>query len=164
MEIQDKITKSEITKKIIGITIGIIKVEAKYIDLFKDTALSFVMLKATGGFEAIINLPTNFSCVIVILMFLSVLIPLFLSTLHLVVNRKNILNEESFSRIRKYITISICWIFSFLNPIILDAFYQELKEDIRKMTQNYNDEAMITVRKCRHIKIEIVQFHKIELG
>ena len=139
-------------------------IKCLYIDLFKDTALSIVMLEAVGGFEAIINLPTNFSCVVVTLMFSSILIPLFLSTLHLVINRKKIMNEENSSRIRKYSTISICWILSFLNPIILDAFYQELKEDVRKMTQNYNDEAMPIVRKCRHVKIEIVQFHKIELG
>ena len=122
------------------------------------------MLQAVGNFEAIINLPTNFGCVIVMLMFSSILIPLFLSTLHLVVNRKKILDEENFSKIRKYIIISFCWILSFLNPIILDAFYHELKEDIRKMTQNYNDEAMTIVRKCRNIKKEIVQFQKIELG
>ena len=164
MDLQDKITKSEISKEIIGTTFGIIKVEAKYIDLFKDTALSIVMLQAVGNFEAIINLPTNFGCVIVMLMFSSILIPLFLSTLHLVVNRKKILDEENFSKIRKYIIISFCWILSFLNPIILDAFYHELKEDIRKMTQNYNDEAMTIVKKCRNIKKEIVQFHKIELG
>ena len=60
--------------------------------------------------------------------------------------------------------MSLLWILSFLNPIILDAYYNELKEDVRKMTQNYNVEAMTTVRKCRNIKKEIVQFHKIELG
>ena len=32
------------------------------------------------------------------------------------------------------------------------------------MSKNYNDKAMKTVRKCRKIKKEIVQFHKIELG
>ena len=51
-----------------------------------------------------------------------------------------------------------------LNPIILDAYYQELKEDVRKLTKNYNYEAMTTLRKCRNIKKEIVKFHKIELG
>ena len=132
--------------------------------MFKDTALSIVMLDAIGGFEAIINLPTHFSCVIVMLMFGSILIPLFLSTLHLVVNRRKIFTEKNLSRTKKYVIISLLWILSFLNPIILDAYYQELKEDVRNMTQNYIDEAMTTVRKCRNIKKEIIQFHKIELG
>ena len=151
-------------KQIIGTAIGIMKVEAKYVDLFKDTAMSIIMLDAIGGFEAIINLPTNFSCVIVMLMFLSILIPLFLSTLHLVVNRGKFYKENNFSRTRKYITLSLLWILSFLNPIILDAYYNELKEDVRKMTEDFNNKAITTMRKCRNIKKEIVQFHKIELG
>ena len=122
------------------------------------------MLNAIGGFEAIINLPTHFSCVIVMLMFVSILGPLFLSTLHLVVNRRQIFQEIIFSRARKYIALSLLWILSFLNPIILDAYYHELKEDVRKMSQSYDDEAMRALRKCRKIKKEIVQFQKIELG
>ena len=65
---------------------------------------------------------------------------------------------------RKYLRISLCWILSFMNPIILDAYFHELKEDIRKMTQNYNTDAMEVIRNSRNIKKEVVQFHKIELG
>ena len=122
------------------------------------------MLEAIGGYQAIIDLPTHFSCVIVMLMFGSIIIPIFLSTLHLVVNRKNIIEESNFSRMRKYITISFFWIISFLNPIILDAYYHELKEDVRKMTEQYNDGAMKIQKRCNNIKKEAVQFHKIELG
>ena len=162
-KIQDK-KKSEKVKEIIGTIVGIIKVEAKYVDMFKDIALSILMLEAIGGFQAIIDLPTNFSCVIVMLMFGSIIIPLFLSTLHLVVNRHQIIEESNFSRMRKYITIIICWIFSFLNPIILDAYYHELKEDVRKMTENYSNGAMKVLKRSKNIKKETVQFHKIELG
>merc|ERR1711911_349316 len=97
-------------------------------------------------------------------MFSSVVVPLVLSTLHLVVNRKKIIEEHKFSRIRKYLTITLCWIASFLNPIILDAYYQELKEDVRKLTENHDIRAMTTIRKCRKIKNQIVTFHKTELG
>ena len=156
--------KSEKVKEILGTTVGIIKVEAKYVDMFKDIALSILMLEAIGGYQAIIDFPTNFSCVIAMLMFGSIIIPLFLSTLHLVVNRKKLIKESNFSRRRKYITIILCWILSFLNPIILDAYYHELKDDFRKMTKNYNDEAMKVQQKSRNIKKEAVQFFKIELG
>ena len=164
MKLQDRITKSKTMKEIIGLTIGILKVEGKYVDMFKDIALSILMLEAVGGYQAIIDFPTNFSSVIVMLMFGSVIIPLFLSTLHLVVNRKKIIRESNSSRMRKYITIILCWSLSFLNPIILDAYYQELKEDVRKMTENYNDDAMKVQKKCKSIKKEAVKFHKIELG
>ena len=60
--------------------------------------------------------------------------------------------------------MSLLWILSFLNPIILDAYYNELKEDVRKMTEDFNNKAIATMRKCRNIKKEIIKFHKIELG
>ena len=163
-ELQNIIIKSPIIKEIIGTTIGIIKIVAKFIDLIKDVALSIVMLQAVGGFQSVWDFKTNFSSVIIITMFSSVLIPLFLSTLHLTVNRRTIIDEENFSRARKYVTIMLCFIASFLNPIILDAYYHELKEDIRKLTQNYNIRAMPILRKCRNIKNQTVTFHKTELG
>ena len=163
-EIQNKITNSQIIKEIIGTTEGIIKIGAKFGDLIKDSALSIFMLQAVGGFQSIWDFKTNFSSVIIITMFSSILIPLFLSTLNLIVNRRKIIDEEKFSRSRKYITIILCFIASFLNPIILDAYYHELKEDVRKLTQNHDIRAITILRKCRNIKTQIVTFHKTELG
>ena len=164
MLLHNKITRSLIIKEIIGTTKGLIKIIAKSVDLFKDTALSIIMLQAVGGFESIWNFKTNFASVIVITMFSSILIPLFMSTLHLIVNRRKMIDENNFTRTRKYITITLCWMASFLNPIILDAYYHELKEDVRKLTQNYNIQAMTLLRKCKKIKNQIVTFHKLELG
>ena len=87
VELKNIIVKSLIMKEIVGTTKGLIKIIAKSVDLFKDTALSIVMLQAVGGFESVLNFKTNFASVIVITMFSSILIPLFLSTLHLIVNR-----------------------------------------------------------------------------
>ena len=162
--LQNKIAKSSLIKELIGTTIGIVKVVAKFIDLIKDLALSIIMLQAAGGFQSIWDFPTNFSSIIIITMFSSILIPLFLSTLHLIVNRRKIIDEEYFSTTRKYVTILLCFITSFLNPIILDAYYHELKEDVRKLTQNHDIRAMPILRKCRTIKNQIVTFHKTELG
>ena len=151
-------------KEILGTTVGVGKVIAKYVDLFKDTALSIILLNAVGSFQSVLEFYTNFTSVIVLTMFSSVVVPLVLSTLHLVVNRNKILEEQTFSTRRKYLTITLCWIASFLNPIILDAYYQELKEDVRKLSENHDIRAMALMRKCRKIKNQIVTFHKTELG
>ena len=167
-EYQNKITKSSIIKEILGTTIGTVKILTKFVDFLKDTALSIVMLEAVGGFDSIWRFKTNFASVIVLMMSSSVLIPVFLSTLNLVVNRNKIIDviddEKKFSRTRKYVTITLCWVASFLNPIILDAYCHELKEDVRKMTQNYKIRAMKTLKKYKNIKSQIVTFHKTELG
>ena len=167
--IQNKITKSEKIKETIGLAFGIIKIECKYIDLFKDTALTIIMLEALGGTiiggtKAILNLPTAFSSVIVSLLIGSIVVPVFLSTLHLIVNRSLLINEGNLTRLRMNLLIVLCWFSSFFNPVILDAYYHELMEDVRKMTQNYDTDATRVMRKCRNIKREVAQFYKIELG
>ena len=96
-ELKDEITKSPRVKEIIGTTLGILKILAKFIDLIKDLALSIVMLEAVGGFQSVWAFKTNFSSIIIITMFSSILIPLFMSTLHLIVNRRKIIDEENFS-------------------------------------------------------------------
>ena len=73
-ELRNKITNSSLVKEILGSTIGIIKILAKFIDLIKDLALSIVMLQAAGGFQSIWDFKTNFSTVIIIAMFSSILI------------------------------------------------------------------------------------------
>merc|ERR1711893_373636 len=93
---------------------------------------------------------TNFSSVIVLTMFSSVVVPLVLSTLHLVVNRNKILEEHTFSTRRKSLTITLCWIASFLNPIILDAYYHELKEDVRKLTKNQKSNINLSQNRIRY--------------
>ena len=122
------------------------------------------MLQTVGGIQSIWDFKTNFSSIIIITMFSSILFPLFLSTLNLLVNRRKIIDEENLSRTRKYVTIILCFMASFLNPIILDAYYHELKEDIRKLTQNHDIRVMTILRKCRNIKNQILTFHKTELG
>ena len=169
MELQNKITKTPILKEIINTAIGIIKLELKYSDLFKDIAMSIILLQAVESFKSVWEFNTNFSSVVVMMQIASILIPLFLSTLHLTFNRTNVIAEETFSKIRKRTTITLWWIFSIIIiipiiPIFLDAYYQELKEDVRKLTQNRDIRAVTKMKKCRKIKNQIVTFHKIELG
>ena len=164
MELQDKITKSQRFKEIIGALWRAIKIGTKYIDLFKDIFLSIEILNAAGNMESVWSFPTNLSSIVVMMMFASILIPLILSTLHLVVNRRNIIEENNFSRTRKYATITLCWIASILNPIILEVYYQELKEEVRRLTQIRDIRAMTILKRCKKIKNQIVTFHKIELG
>ena len=63
-----------------------------------------------------------------------------------------------------YKNITLCWIASFMNPIIMDAHYQMLKEKAKKLTQKRDIRAMTILKKCRKFKIQTVTFHKIELG
>merc|ERR1712155_170701 len=54
-----------------------------YIDMFKDSSLGFSILITAGGFSGIMNFPTNFSSVVVISIFCSIVAPLLISSLHL---------------------------------------------------------------------------------
>ena len=87
----DWVNRTEWAKKLMSNTNALIKIEFKFIDLYKDLGLSFLMLKLVGGPLAIIDFPKNFSSVIVMIMFTSIFLPIMFSSLHLVVNNSRLL-------------------------------------------------------------------------
>ena len=73
---KDYMNSSELSKKIFQNISGLIKIEVKSIDIIKDFGLTILMLRLVGGFPAIIDLPTTFGSVIVLVMFFSIIIPM----------------------------------------------------------------------------------------
>ena len=113
-EIADCINSSENAKKFIQNTSAITKIELKFLDIIKDFALSILMLGLIGGPQAIIDLPTNFGSVIVVLMFGSIIIPMMISSLHLAVNNLEMFLPEAknSSKSRRYLKTALLFILS----------------------------------------------------
>lgn len=166
-KLTDKITKSEKIKEFFALIQTIIKIEGKYVDTFKDIGLSLLMLKVIGGFSSIVDLPENFTSVMVVTMFFSITGPLILSTLHLAVNNPSMIvrsDGNNVSTIRRVLTMGLCFLLSVVNPIILESYYEEKKEEARKLIQIYSKDAIVAIKKCRKIKQQAVEFLRIELG
>ena len=64
---------------------------ANFVDLFKDVYLLSTIIFAVGGIKAVLLSPQLFTSVIVWTLFLSVIIPLLLSTLDLAINNPSMI-------------------------------------------------------------------------
>ena len=100
-------------------------------------------------------------------MFLSILLPMLLSSLHLAVNNFSMFYDQSnktISKVRKYLLMTLLFILSPINPVILESRLLDTAEEARKLAQNYNILAVQKKTKSRQIKKQITRFGRIELG
>ena len=167
IELMDKITKSEKLKESIALFLTILKIEAKYVDQFKDLFLSLLMLKVVGGYESVVALPDNFTTVMVVIMFGSLILPLLISSLHLAVNNPFMIlrsDGRNSTKMSRCLSVALCFLLSAANPIFLEAYYDEKKEEVRTLMQNYNTDAISALKTCKQIKRQSVEFLRIELG
>ena len=117
--------------------------------------------------KTIDDLPENFTSVMVVTMFTSIVGPLILSTLHLAVNNPSMIvrsDGNNASTMRRVLPMVLCFLLSAANPIFLESYYEEKKDEARKLFQNYNKDAIDAMKKCRKIKQQAVEFLRIELG
>ena len=167
-KLTDKINSSERTKVVLATFSSVLKMEMKFIDLFKDLGLSFYMLGIIGGLQAIIDLPTSFKSVVVTVMFMSVFVPSLLSSLHLAVNNPMMIfgasSDKNVSRVRRYLSVPLCFLLSVTNQIFLTCLYEENKEKARKLAQRCDTNVIKTMTWCRRIKQQNIKFAQLELG
>ena len=163
----DKITKSKKIKESFALVLTIIKIEGKYIDLYKDIGLTLLLLRVSGGFDSIADLPENFTSVMVVIMLGSILLPLTLSSLHLAVNNPFMIlrsDGENSSKMRKILAMSLCFLLSATNPVFLESYYDKTMKEARKLFQNYKIDGIISLKKCKTIQWQAAEFLKIEHG
>ena len=155
------IIKSTITR--------LIKIELEYLDILKDTILAITIYRIIGGYQAILDFPENFSVVVDVCLFATVIIPLFFATLHLVIhNPYMIFNLNPSIKIKsawkKLLLALTCCLLSVLNPILLINAYESSKEKFRKMAKSLDNKMFIQLSHANKIKNQWAFFVNIELG
>ena len=141
-----------------------------YIDMFKDSSLGFSILITAGGFSGIMDFPTNFSSVVVISIFCSIIVPLLISSLHLSIYNPfiiwNIHTTKPPSILRKIMMSFVCFICTILNPILLIIVYERLWEKSRRLGKYcwLDRKGIYLQKKLKHVKSQLYEFLKIELG
>ena len=147
----------------------LIKIELEYLDILKDTILAITIHRIIGGYQAILSFPDNFSVVVDLCLFATVIIPLFFATLHLVIhNPYMIFNLNLSTKIKKSwkkILLSLtCCLLSVFNPILLINAYEAAKEKFRKMAKTLDDKMILQLKNANKIKDQWAFFVNIELG
>ena len=169
-ECADYIIANEWLNVLLKTTIRLIKIELQYLDIHKDTFLVASLYFVVGGYQAIVNFPTNFSVVVVVCLFMSIVTPLFFATLHLVVHNPFLifsstnLNKYKTGGCRHFMMILGCFLLSAFNPIFLMSAYEGAKEKTRIMARRLDENVICQMRHTRAIQTLWVSFIKIELG
>ena len=155
------VLKSTITK--------LVKMKLEYLDIHKDSFLAFSLYKIIGGYEALKYFPLNFSIIVVLCFFASVVVPILFATLHLATHNPYMIfymipSEAKKSRFTKSVMTVSCCLLSFLNPILLVSAYEGAKERARNLAETLDASLSHQMVKLKCIKSQWATFIKIELG
>ena len=137
--------------------------------MFKDTFLTVSLLIVVGGPKAVLLYPTQFTSVVVLGQAASIIVPLFMSGLHLALYNPYILLNGLNSR--RIVAMIICIMCSFIAPITIIVTYQHAKEKMKMIVRNYNSnnqdinrKVMGIAQKYEKLKNQLTEFYRIELG
>ena len=166
---QDMIMESEALNRNFATLLTLIKLANHQTDFAKDLVILISLLIIVGGPAAIYNFPTNFSSVIVICLAVTIAVPLWMSSVQLVINDPYIIFNfigKAAHKINKVIMILICMLSSSLNTMLLIFNYEEMKENARITAKEFDSDgnAAEIFKKCRILKIQLVEFLKLDLG
>ena len=143
--------------------------ELEYLDILKDSFLAFSLYTIVGGYNSMMEFPSYFSIIVVNCFFASVVIPIFLATLHLAIHNPFMIfyimpSETINSRIKKTVMTLLCCLLSFLNPVLLLNAYEGAKDKTKSMAKSMNAKLFQQMENLNNIKHQWVSFIKIELG
>ena len=160
---QNLLIKNEKVGQTVDMIITLVKIFSSYVDLFKDSFLACSLLLVVGGPASIFAYPTQFTSVIVMVMWASIIMPLMASTLDLIFYNPFLLVNYDASRSFVVFLCLVCWI---INPILLRHRYESAQEKIIRMLKSDpdNDRVLLVRAAERKVKAILVQFYKIELG
>ena len=168
--LRDKVTAEEWLGTLFYTIVKSIKLLLIYVDMYKDTFLAASILITTGGWKAIRDFPFNFSSVVVICMFSSIMVPLLLSSMHLAIYNPTMLfdcfQDKNPSIVKRVSIIFLCFTCTLLNPVLLVSKIEGVQEEARRLAKfNKVDMEVVTlVEQVRRMKTQLVEILKIELG
>ena len=147
----------------------LIRIELEYLDILKDSFFAFSLYKIVGGYKAMQEFPTNFSIIVVLSFFASIVVPIVFATIHLALNNPHMIFYGISSEFRKnscktFWMTTLCCIFSFLNPILLLSAYEGAKERTKQLAKILDARIIPQMMILKDIKSQWVTFIKIELG
>ncbi len=163
----DNIRSHEWLTDLLNAIMRLVKIELQFLDVVKDTFLTYSLYKIVGGHQAILDFPTEFSVVVVLCLAASVVVPVVFATLHLVVHNPFLIvttSDNQQTGWRRAAMTLVCCCLSFLNPIVLVNNYERAKEKTRKMAKAMDKNTTQQMKKTKEIKEQWTSFVRIEHG
>ena len=152
-----------ILSQLISTTLTIFKLELATLDIVKDLFLAAWIIYLVGGPEALWNFRTNFSSVVGILALGTVLVPLALSSLHLMIEDPWAILPFETQLSRPKMTLITCLLMP-VNSILLINSYQSAKEQAITAAKENRKNLFQKFERYRKMKTHFVEYLHIELG
>ena len=140
-----------------------------YSDSLKDFFIFYQIFKINGGMQPLIDFPTKFSSVVVILFGITIFIPIVISSIHLAKNNYIIVYDcqtakTSSNKIKIVLMKFGILLLSVVNPILLTNTYETIKEKTRKNVRELNLSKLTSLLKMKKkINMQLVNFLYIDL-
>ena len=167
-KIQDSVKKSEWKTQVFRTISKIIKILTNFVDLLKDSLLTYSMFRTVGGLDTLINFPTNFTSVIIMISFSLIVGPIILSTLTLVLNNPSLIYKTGNENrvVRRIMATVLCILCSIINPVLLINTLEKSKDEARKEAKRNQDPKQITEKFKEYKRVKLLYVHHltIELG
>ena len=163
----DYIRAHEWLTDLLNTIMRLVKIELQYLDVVKDSFLTYSLYNIVGGHQAILDFPTEFSIVVVLCLAASVVVPVVFATLHLVVHNPFLIvttSDKQQTGWRRAAMTLVCCFLSLLNPILLVNNYERAKEKTRKMAKAMDKDTIDQMKKTKEIKEQWTSFVRIEHG
>ena len=163
--IRNRIIQTERLGQLISTVQSVIKIESSVLDLFKDLFLATSILFTIGGPVSVWLFPTNFSSIVAMIAFATVIIPLVLSSLMLMITDPwAIVTFDNKRNVPRPVMTLLCFLLFGITPILLLNSFKAIKEEAQR-TAKKNKKTMSQIFKdYRAVKRIFVELLKVELG
>ena len=167
-ELQDLSKEKEGIQQTLVTFKTLLRMLSNILDFLKDSLLAFTILNAVGGSQTILDFPTNFSSVIIMISFAIIICPLVLGTLQLVFsNPFLIFTAEKIKGTGKRILVTVLCIFcTVLNQVFLINTVEKTKDLARWEAKKYQSTQKINAlfQQFKRAKNHYVGHLRLELG
>ena len=163
--IQNKMIQKDWLNYLLSSLTAIYKIESSALDILKDLFLAILIMNSVGGPRAIWEYQTNFSSIVAMLAFVTVTVPILLSSLQLmIVDPWAILPFKKGKLIPRVFMMIFCLLLFGITPILLLHAFQSIKEDALLSVKKKKKSTSKLFKKYRSAKRHYVDHLNIELG
>ena len=149
-------------------TVGaLVSVIGHFADIVKDTILCISLLIVSGGFAAIKDFPTNFSTAVVLSWMGTIIVPIFLSSVHLALTDPFLVFNSARLRAMRWGRVLAalgCLVLSPLNTVVLKTRLHLKKEEAVNAARILGDNTLDLYKECDEIEEKLLEYLQHEIG
>ena len=167
IEFQDKVTATPSLRIALSTIGALFSILSHFADIVKDTSLCISLLIITGGPAAVAEFPYNFSSAIVLSWMMTVIIPIFVSSVNLGLTKPFLVfTSARLKAIRGGQALAAlgCLILAPLNTVILMTNLETTQHQAVEAARALSTDTLALYNQCDEIEATLHEYMQIEFG